>query len=85
MITEESPLSAGTALPTCTIRQTCRWFGQRGRDACVVCPLVVTDAGGGTETVKPPAAKGDPAPTEAPRSSELTSPGGGQGPALLYQ
>lgn len=31
------------ALPRCSIRAQCRWWLQRGRDACAVCPLVVTD------------------------------------------
>ncbi len=31
------------ALPRCAIRAQCRWWRQRGRDACAVCPLVVTD------------------------------------------
>ena len=34
---------AATALPRCAIRAQCRWWRQRGRDACAVCPLVVTD------------------------------------------
>jgi hypothetical protein len=29
-------------LPACSIRDQCRWFAQRGADACRVCPLVVT-------------------------------------------
>jgi len=32
-----------SALPRCAIRAECRWWRQRGRDACAVCPLVVTD------------------------------------------
>jgi hypothetical protein len=32
-----------SALPRCAIRAECRWWQQRGRDACAVCPLVVTD------------------------------------------
>lgn len=28
-------------LPRCSIRRSCRWFEQRGRDACMICPLVV--------------------------------------------
>lgn len=31
----------GGALPPCTIRKECRWFGQQGRSACAVCDLVV--------------------------------------------
>jgi len=30
-------------LPACGIRPRCRWFAQRGADACAVCPYVVTD------------------------------------------
>jgi len=29
-----------TELPTCGIRDTCRWFFQEGSNACKVCPLV---------------------------------------------
>ena len=29
-------------LPNCSIRDQCRWFDQRGAEACRVCPLVVT-------------------------------------------
>jgi hypothetical protein len=37
--------SAGPSseLPVCGIRERCRWFAQRGADACAVCPYVVTD------------------------------------------
>lgn len=30
-------------LPHCPIRSECRWFNQRGKSACYVCPLVITD------------------------------------------
>jgi hypothetical protein len=30
------------ALPPCTIRPTCRWFGQEGKAACLRCPQIVT-------------------------------------------
>ena len=30
------------ALPACTIRPTCRWFQQEGREACFRCPQIVT-------------------------------------------
>ncbi|MDT8854604.1 hypothetical protein RNZ50_06080 [Paracoccaceae bacterium Fryx2] len=33
----------GTDLPPCTIRATCRWFGQVGATACGACSLIVTD------------------------------------------
>lgn len=29
-------------LPDCSIRAQCRWFDQRGSDACRICPVVVT-------------------------------------------
>jgi hypothetical protein len=40
---EEGEELADGALPRCGIRAQCRWWHQRGRDACAVCPLVVTD------------------------------------------
>jgi hypothetical protein len=30
-------------LPACIIREKCRWFGQEGGKACMICPYVVTD------------------------------------------
>jgi len=30
-------------LPRCVIRGTCRWYSQRGTDACRACVYVVTD------------------------------------------
>jgi hypothetical protein len=30
------------ALPSCQIRDTCRWFAEEGREACLRCPQVVT-------------------------------------------
>ncbi len=35
------------ALPACTIRARCRWYAERGGDACHVCIHVVTDQVGG--------------------------------------
>ena len=29
------------SLPRCGIRSSCRWFRERGADACTICPLVV--------------------------------------------
>jgi hypothetical protein len=29
-------------LPSCSIRSQCRWFDQRGADACRICPMVIT-------------------------------------------
>lgn len=34
----------GTQLRPCPIRRDCRWFAQRGADACRVCTWVVTDS-----------------------------------------
>jgi hypothetical protein len=48
VVTQEGG-GAATRLPPCAIRRTCRWFHQRGAQACAVCPLVVADCGG-TET-----------------------------------
>ena len=48
VLAEEGP-QAAAPLPHCAIRSTCRWYSQRGADACSVCPLVVADTGG-TET-----------------------------------
>ena len=35
--------SQGSELPKCSIRDTCRWFSQAGRAACMICPRIVTD------------------------------------------
>ncbi|MBP1823055.1 hypothetical protein [Mycobacterium sp. OAE908] len=43
--------SEDSSLPKCSIRSRCRWFHQRGRDACGVCPLIITDRGGETGSV----------------------------------
>jgi hypothetical protein len=40
---EQGEELAAHDLPRCGIRASCRWWHQRGRDACAVCPLVVTD------------------------------------------
>lgn len=38
----EGTPDAGLAdLPRCSIRKSCRWFHQVGRDACRVCPFIV--------------------------------------------
>lgn len=34
---------ASPKLPQCSIRSQCRWYEQRGRAACFVCPLVITN------------------------------------------
>jgi hypothetical protein len=30
-------------LPPCSIRSSCRWWQQEGKDACMRCPQIVTD------------------------------------------
>jgi hypothetical protein len=32
-----------SALPACGIRGRCRWFNERGGDACRMCPYVLTE------------------------------------------
>jgi hypothetical protein len=31
-------------LPDCSIRSECRWFFQSGREACSICPYIITDS-----------------------------------------
>jgi hypothetical protein len=38
-----SGLEGKDGLPDCAIRPACRWFVQRGAEACAVCPFVVTE------------------------------------------
>lgn len=38
--TLEHDATSQDTLPRCAIRAECRWFAQRKRDACFVCPLV---------------------------------------------
>jgi hypothetical protein len=40
----EGLLSQEKALPHCAIRNRCRWWAQRGKEACATCIYVVTDA-----------------------------------------
>jgi hypothetical protein len=30
-------------LPACSIRSSCRWFGQEGDKICALCPYIITD------------------------------------------
>ena len=42
-VAERSTQEAGASsepLPKCSIRSKCRWFAQRGRNACDVCPSI---------------------------------------------
>jgi hypothetical protein len=42
-VLSEAAHSAGGALPRCFLRANCRWFSQRGAEACAACSMVVTD------------------------------------------
>lgn len=33
-----------SGLPKCSIRKGCKWFLQEGKNACKVCPLIITDS-----------------------------------------
>ncbi|MEP6564584.1 MAG: hypothetical protein ABJB10_05560 [Mesorhizobium sp.] len=39
----EQKIAPAENLPRCAIRGTCRWYSQRGADACRACVYVVTD------------------------------------------
>ena len=36
-------IPAKEELPKCSIRPSCRWFLQKGADACKVCPYIITE------------------------------------------
>jgi hypothetical protein len=36
-------LPANALLPDCGIRHECRWYSEQGRDACRICPFVLTE------------------------------------------
>jgi hypothetical protein len=36
-------VSQETKLNPCSIREHCRWWIQRGKEACMACPMVITD------------------------------------------
>ncbi|HEY9126769.1 MAG TPA: hypothetical protein VIM62_06565 [Acidobacteriaceae bacterium] len=44
------PLGLCKELPSCSIRPQCRWYLQRGEEACSVCRYVITDTAVMTET-----------------------------------
>ena len=50
------------ALPSCTIRATCRWYAEQGRPACLRCPQVVTLIPRGVDRLSRAAALPDTAP-----------------------
>jgi len=37
---------ANEVLPACSIRPRCRWFLQKGKDACKICPYIPTEVTG---------------------------------------
>ncbi len=43
-------------LPRCGIRATCRWFAQRGRDACAICPTIIRRPAPAAGRAAPPGA-----------------------------
>ena len=43
LITHLDAIPAREELPRCSIRKDCRWFRQRGADACKICVYVVTE------------------------------------------
>ena len=49
VLTAPPPPSLPRDLPDCSIRKQCRWFVQRGAEACSVCRYVVTDSSANTE------------------------------------
>jgi len=50
-IVDELP-AAVDGLPACRIRPMCRWWQQEGRDACLRCPLIVTEMVNPTERLR---------------------------------
>ena len=44
-VAEAGSVESDQPLPRCSIRAACRWWLQRGREACAICPLIVTDIG----------------------------------------
>jgi hypothetical protein len=50
-IVEELP-AAVDGLPACRIRPSCRWWQQEGKDACLRCPLIVTETVNPTERLR---------------------------------
>ena len=39
-------------LPSCSIRQDCRWYQQEGKAACLRCPQIITDNYNPTELMR---------------------------------
>jgi len=68
---ERGTVVSDDSLPSCSIRDECRWFKQRGGAACAICPDVVTDMTTSEDDLPPRvrhariAAKPSPPPQEA--------------------
>ncbi len=62
-LTQSIAAEAAEGLPACAIRSRCRWWQQRGRDACAICSYVVTGtpamSGGQINRVAPTPIHGD--------------------------
>jgi hypothetical protein len=43
VLDDQARSEASHPLRACGIRHACRWFSQQGRNACSVCPLIVTE------------------------------------------
>lgn len=43
VISEEGISRKKLSVPFCAIRDTCRWYTERGHDACRMCRYIVTD------------------------------------------
>jgi hypothetical protein len=50
-IVEELP-EVVNGLPACRIRPSCRWWLQEGKDACLRCPLIVTESANPTDELR---------------------------------
>ena len=57
------------ALPPCSIRPTCRWYAEQGRDLCMRCPQVVTRIPLGDDELSQAALL----PGSGPQSPQLSS------------
>jgi hypothetical protein len=57
--------------PDCAIRPACRWWLQEGIEACLRCPLVVTESYGAAEIADELRIAADPATPVAPLAESL--------------
>jgi hypothetical protein len=63
---------AGADLPACDIRPRCRWFRQEGREACLRCPLIVTNEPNPSPLIRLVADPATPVPTSPQQPPERT-------------